>query len=79
MEASFAKYADEKRDELVTIVVGGAGFTGIEYVGELANRVPELANSTMYHVKSTYYLCRSCSNSTSRFRSSISRIRCETT
>ena len=42
MEASFAKYADEKRDELVTIVVGGAGFTGIEYVGVLANRVPEL-------------------------------------
>ncbi|MDR4369625.1 FAD-dependent oxidoreductase, partial [Bacillus cereus] len=42
MEASFAKYADEKRDELVTIVDGGAGFTGIEYVGELAKRVDEL-------------------------------------
>ncbi len=42
MEASFSKYATEQRDELVTIVVGGAGFTGIEYVGELANRVPEL-------------------------------------
>ncbi|CAM4331664.1 NADH dehydrogenase [Bacillus manliponensis] len=41
-EAKFAQYAAEKRDELVTIVVGGAGFTGIEYVGELANRVPEL-------------------------------------
>ena len=37
-----SKYATEQRDELVTIVVGGAGFTGIEYVGELANRVPEL-------------------------------------
>ncbi|PNB77252.1 FAD-dependent oxidoreductase, partial [Pseudomonas sp. FW305-BF6] len=32
----------EKRDELLTIIVGGAGFTGIEFVGELANRVPEL-------------------------------------
>ncbi|WP_369902028.1 NAD(P)/FAD-dependent oxidoreductase [Bacillus manliponensis] len=41
-EAKFAQYAAEKRDELITIVVGGAGFTGIEYVGELANRVPEL-------------------------------------
>ena len=51
MEASFSKYATEQRDELVTIVVGGAGFTGIEYVGELANRVPELCKSTMYHVK----------------------------
>ena len=37
-----SQYATEQRDELVTIVVGGAGFTGIEYVGELANRVPEL-------------------------------------
>ncbi|MBK5515710.1 NAD(P)/FAD-dependent oxidoreductase [Bacillus sp. TH11] len=42
MEEKFAQYATEKRDELVTIVVGGAGFTGIEFLGELANRVPEL-------------------------------------
>ncbi|HDX9580477.1 TPA: NAD(P)/FAD-dependent oxidoreductase [Bacillus pseudomycoides] len=42
MEYMFSLYASEKRDELVTIVVGGAGFTGIEYVGELANRIPEL-------------------------------------
>ncbi len=42
MEEKFAQYATEKRDELITIVVGGAGFTGIEYVGELANRIPEL-------------------------------------
>ncbi|KSU87369.1 NAD(P)/FAD-dependent oxidoreductase [Priestia flexa] len=40
----FATYNNEpvKRDELLTIVVGGAGFTGIEFVGELANRVPQL-------------------------------------
>jgi NADH dehydrogenase len=40
----FATYNNEpvKRDELLTIVVGGAGFTGIELVGELANRVPQL-------------------------------------
>ncbi|WP_379970355.1 NAD(P)/FAD-dependent oxidoreductase [Ectobacillus sp. sgz5001026] len=44
IEYSFSKYAAEKRDELLTIVVGGAGFTGIEFVGELANRIPELIN-----------------------------------
>ncbi|KOO48504.1 NAD(P)/FAD-dependent oxidoreductase [Priestia koreensis] len=40
----FATYNNEpeKRDELLTMVVGGAGFTGIEFVAELANRVPQL-------------------------------------
>jgi NADH:ubiquinone reductase (H+-translocating) len=44
IEYQFATYNTEveKRDERLTIVVGGAGFTGIEFVGELANRVPEL-------------------------------------
>ncbi|MFD3448814.1 NAD(P)/FAD-dependent oxidoreductase [Microbacteriaceae bacterium 4G12] len=42
MEYKFSLYPTQRRDELITIVVGGAGFTGIEYVGELANRVPEL-------------------------------------
>lgn len=44
IEYNFARYNMEKeeRPELLTIVVGGAGFTGIEFVGELANRVPEL-------------------------------------
>ncbi|PGZ93281.1 FAD-dependent oxidoreductase [Bacillus sp. AFS029533] len=45
IDYSFSKYYNtpvEKRDELLTIIVGGAGFTGIEFVGELANRVPEL-------------------------------------
>ncbi|MFC0523898.1 NAD(P)/FAD-dependent oxidoreductase [Pontibacillus salicampi] len=44
IEYNFARYNNEKeeRPELLNIVVGGAGFTGIEFVGELANRVPEL-------------------------------------
>nr|WP_279664735.1 NAD(P)/FAD-dependent oxidoreductase [Ectobacillus ponti] len=42
MEYMFSRYATEKRDELLTVVVGGAGFTGIEYLGELVNRMPEL-------------------------------------
>jgi len=42
IEYNFARYNQEKRPELVTIVVGGAGFTGIEFIGELADRIPEL-------------------------------------
>lgn len=39
----FAKYKlDSKHKEYLTIVVGGAGFTGTEFVGELADRIPDL-------------------------------------
>ncbi|WP_028594068.1 NAD(P)/FAD-dependent oxidoreductase [Paenibacillus assamensis] len=33
---------DQTRVDRLTFVVGGAGFTGIEFVGELADRIPEL-------------------------------------
>ncbi|MFD1863409.1 NAD(P)/FAD-dependent oxidoreductase [Planococcus sp. FY231025] len=44
IEFQFANWSTEavKDDSRLTIVVGGAGFTGIEFLGELANRVPEL-------------------------------------
>nr|WP_197277519.1 NAD(P)/FAD-dependent oxidoreductase [Bacillus sp. FJAT-27245] len=44
IEYQFATYnfEEEKKDERLTIVVGGAGFTGIEFLGELANRIPKL-------------------------------------
>ncbi|WP_417168671.1 NAD(P)/FAD-dependent oxidoreductase [Terrihalobacillus insolitus] len=44
IEYQFSRYKNEpgEKDHLLTIVVGGAGFTGIEFVGELAERVPEL-------------------------------------
>ena len=44
IEYQFATYntEEEKKDERLTIVVGGAGFTGIEFLGELGNRIPEL-------------------------------------
>ncbi|MBM7570451.1 NAD(P)/FAD-dependent oxidoreductase [Aquibacillus albus] len=43
IEYQFSRYKNEEgNDHLLTIVVGGAGFTGIEFVGELAERVPEL-------------------------------------
>ena len=43
IEYQFAKFKrDPHRRDYLTFVVGGAGFTGIEFVGELADRVPEL-------------------------------------
>lgn len=44
LEYNFAMYNNEKEKNQarLNIVVGGAGFTGMEFVGELANRVPEL-------------------------------------
>lgn len=41
---NFAMYHNEKEknNARLNIVVGGGGFTGIEFVGELANRIPEL-------------------------------------
>ncbi|WP_409302486.1 NAD(P)/FAD-dependent oxidoreductase [Peribacillus sp. SCS-155] len=42
IEYQFATYNEIGNSEPLTIVVGGAGFTGIEFLGELANRVPEL-------------------------------------
>ncbi|QQE75311.1 NAD(P)/FAD-dependent oxidoreductase [Brevibacillus composti] len=43
IEYMFAKYKNEPhRTDYLTFVVGGAGFTGIEFSGELADRVPEL-------------------------------------
>lgn len=42
IEYMFSRYQEEKKEELLTIVVGGAGFTGIEYVGELVDRMPDL-------------------------------------
>lgn len=44
IEYQFASWSldEEKDDSKLTIVVGGAGFTGIELLGELGNRVPEL-------------------------------------
>lgn len=43
IEYQFAKYKEEQRPELLTFIVGGAGFTGIEFLGELTDRIPELA------------------------------------
>lgn len=56
IEEEFAHFDDNKEEE-VTIVVGGAGFTGIEFLGELVNNLPKLCSS--YHVdpKKVKVLC----------------------
>lgn len=44
IEDKFANYAasKEKDDNDLAILVGGAGFTGVELLGELTDRIPEL-------------------------------------
>ncbi|MCM3568149.1 NAD(P)/FAD-dependent oxidoreductase [Neobacillus mesonae] len=44
IEYQFAVYQmeEEKNDNRLSIVVGGAGFTGIEFLGELTQRIPKL-------------------------------------
>jgi NADH dehydrogenase len=43
IEYQFAKFKKEPhRMDYLTFVVGGAGFTGIEFIGELADRIPKL-------------------------------------
>ncbi|MEW9673778.1 NAD(P)/FAD-dependent oxidoreductase [Ammoniphilus sp. 3BR4] len=43
IEYMFSKFRNEPhRADYLTLVIGGAGFTGIEFVGELADRIPQL-------------------------------------
>lgn len=45
IEYMFSRFRNEpSRTDFLTFIVGGAGFTGIEFVGELADRIPELCN-----------------------------------
>ncbi|WAE41196.1 NAD(P)/FAD-dependent oxidoreductase [Staphylococcus pasteuri] len=46
IEDKFANYAasKEKDENDLSILVGGAGFTGIEFLGELTDRIPELCS-----------------------------------
>ncbi|CAM4016212.1 NAD(P)/FAD-dependent oxidoreductase [Alkalicoccus chagannorensis] len=44
IEYQFANYnrSEEKEEGALTFVVAGAGFTGVEFVGEMTERIPEL-------------------------------------
>lgn len=59
IEHQFATYNTEeaKKDERLTIVVGGAGFTGIEFLGELANRIPELCKQYDVDIHKVRVIC----------------------
>lgn len=59
IEYQFATYntEEEKDDTRLTIVVGGAGFTGIEFLGELVNRVPELCREYDVDQKKVKIIC----------------------
>ncbi|PID03134.1 MULTISPECIES: NAD(P)/FAD-dependent oxidoreductase [unclassified Sporosarcina] len=59
MEYQFATWSTEevKDDSRLTIIVGGAGFTGIEYLGELGDRVPELCKEYDVPAKKVRILC----------------------
>ena len=57
IEHQFALYAQDKKEERLTIVVGGAGFTGIEFIGELANRVPGLCKEYDIDQKKVRIIC----------------------
>jgi NADH:ubiquinone reductase (H+-translocating) len=46
IEYQFARFKKEPhRKDYLTFVVGGAGFTGIEFVGELADHIPKLCKT----------------------------------
>ncbi|MED1563686.1 NAD(P)/FAD-dependent oxidoreductase [Alkalihalobacillus alcalophilus] len=47
IEYIFAKYnnMEEKNDDMLSFIVAGAGFTGIEFIGELSERMPELCSN----------------------------------
>lgn len=59
IEYQFATYKVEQgeKPERLTIVVGGAGFTGIEFLGELGNRIPELCEEYDIDQKLVKVIC----------------------
>lgn len=59
IEYQFATWSleEEEDDSRLTIVVGGAGFSGIELLGELGNRVPELCKEYDVPAEKVRVLC----------------------
>jgi NADH dehydrogenase len=59
IDYNFATYntEEEKKEERLTFVVGGAGFTGIEFLGELTNRIPELCREYDVDYKKVRVIC----------------------
>jgi NADH dehydrogenase len=59
LDYTFATYnnLEEKPEGMMTIIVGGAGFTGIEFVAEIANRVPKLCKEFDIPRDTAYRIC----------------------
>lgn len=57
IDYQFSQYQTDKKEERLTIVVGGAGFTGIEFIGELANRIPALCEEYDVDPKKARIIC----------------------
>ncbi|RYL94127.1 NAD(P)/FAD-dependent oxidoreductase [Sporolactobacillus sp. Y61] len=53
----FDAWQQDKEEEHLTIVVGGAGFTSFELLGELTNRLPVLARRFGIHPKKVRVIC----------------------
>lgn len=74
IEQQFASYQreSEKKDERLTIVVGGAGFTGIEFLGELTDRVPKLCRQYRVDRAKVKLICMQSSYALPDFDRSLS-------
>lgn len=58
IEYQFAKFKQEPhRKDYVTFVIGGAGFTGMEFAGELADRIPKLCKEFDVDPKAVKLYC----------------------
>ncbi|WP_195892940.1 NAD(P)/FAD-dependent oxidoreductase [Bacillus massiliigorillae] len=59
IEEQFAIYSKEAepKAERLTFVVGGAGFTGVEFLGELVQRVPELCKKYNVNIQNVKIIC----------------------
>ncbi|WP_071396801.1 NAD(P)/FAD-dependent oxidoreductase [Bacillus tuaregi] len=59
IEYQFATYhtAGEKTEDKLTIVVGGAGFTGMEFLGEMTDRIPKLCRDYDIKENQVKFIC----------------------
>ncbi len=57
LDDTLAKYATTKDEADLSIVVCGAGFTSIEYLGEITNRIPKLATKLNFPKEKVKITC----------------------
>ena len=57
LDANLANYAKSKDEADLSIAVCGAGFTSIEYLGEITNRIPKLAEKLNFPADKVKITC----------------------